>query len=131
MPSALIEVRRRYSEAEEAALIDALHGALVAAFRIPPEDKHIRLIAHTPHRFAAGPDLSHPDRYTLVSLDVFAGRSLRAKRALYAEIVTRFEEIGIPRDHVMIRLNEIALDNWGLRGGQAASDIDLGFEVNV
>lgn len=76
MPSALIEVRRPYSEAEEMALIDALHGALVAAFRIPPEDKHIRLVAHTPHRFAVGPGLSHPDRYTLVSLDVFAGRSM-------------------------------------------------------
>jgi hypothetical protein len=34
-PMPLLEVRRRYSEAEEVAIIDAVHDALVAAFLIP------------------------------------------------------------------------------------------------
>src|SRR5690348_12319916 len=42
MPSVLIEVRREYSEVEEIAILDAVHGALVAAFLIPPEDKNVR-----------------------------------------------------------------------------------------
>lgn len=39
--------------------------------------------------------------------------------------------LGIPRDHVTILVRESALENWGVRGGQAACDIDLGFDVTV
>ena|SRR5690349_423527 len=131
MPGVVIEVRRTYSQAEEVAIIDAVHGALVEAFRIPPGDKHVRLLVHEPHRFAVPPHLAEPDRATMVSIDCFAGRSLDAKRSLYAEIVGRLERLGIPRNHVTITLREITQDNWGVRGGQAASDIDLGFDVNV
>ena len=131
MPTALIEVRRQYSEAEEVAIIDAVHGALVAAFRIPPQDKNIRLIAHAPHRFACSPDRTQPEYFTLVSIDCFAGRSVQAKRNLYTEIVDRLATLGIPRDHVLITLREIEPENWGIRGGQAASDVNLGFEVHV
>ncbi len=28
-------------------------------------------------------------------------------------------------------LNEVERENWGLRGGQPASEIDLGFKVDV
>lgn len=131
MPSSLVEVRRRYTEAEEIAIIDAVHDSLVAAFKIPPQDKHVRLVAHEPHRFAHSPNLARPELYTLVSIDCFVGRSTDAKRALYREIVGRLEKLGIPRDHVTIFLREHALENWGVRGGQAACDVDLGFEVTV
>ena len=131
MPQALIEVRRRYTVAEEVAILDAVHAALVAGFRIPPQDKHVRLVAHEPHRFAAPPTLSDPESYTLVTVDCFAGRSLDAKRNLYGEIVDRLAGLGIPRDHVSIALRESELENWGIRGGQAACDVDLGFDVHV
>jgi phenylpyruvate tautomerase PptA (4-oxalocrotonate tautomerase family) len=131
MPSAQIEIRRRYEQAEEEALIDAIHQALVQAFRIPPEDKHIRLVVHEPHRFACSPKLTQPERATLVSIDCFAGRSGAAKRALYTEIVGRLAPLGIPADHVTIVLRESAPENWGVRGGQAACDVDLGFTIEV
>lgn len=131
MPGAVIEVRRTYSTQEEVAIIDAVHEALVAAFRIPPGDKHVRLLVHEPHRFACPPHLTEPERATMVSIDCFTGRSLNAKRALYAGIVGRLEALGIPRDHVTITLREITRENWGIRGGQAACDIDLGFDVEV
>ncbi|OBK84733.1 tautomerase family protein [Mycolicibacter sinensis] len=131
MPTVLIEVRRRYTQAEEVAIIDAVHGALVAAFQIPAKDKNVRLIAHEPHRFAVSQELSQPEYRTLVSIDCFTGRSLDAKRALYAGIVERLAALGIPRDHVMITLHEVDRENWGIRGGQATSDVDLGFDVRV
>jgi phenylpyruvate tautomerase PptA (4-oxalocrotonate tautomerase family) len=131
VPTALVEVRRQYSEAEEVAIMDAVHGALVAAFRIPPEDKNVRLIAHEPHRFACSPNRTQPEFFTLVSIDCFAGRSVQAKRNLYTEIVDRLAALGIPRDHVLINLKEIQAENWGIRGGQAACDVDLGFDVHV
>ncbi|GAA2746886.1 hypothetical protein GCM10009868_34100 [Terrabacter aerolatus] len=48
MPSTLIEVRRSYTPDEEVAIIDAVHGALVAAFRIPVEDRYVRLAVFEP-----------------------------------------------------------------------------------
>jgi phenylpyruvate tautomerase PptA (4-oxalocrotonate tautomerase family) len=131
MPHAVVEVRRPYSEAEEVAIIDAIHGALIAAFRIPPQDKHVRLVAHQPHRFAVPPTLTEPDLFTLVSIDCFSGRTVQAKRNLYAEIVDRLEVLGIPRDHVSVTLRESDAENWGIRGGRAACDVDLGFNVQV
>jgi phenylpyruvate tautomerase PptA (4-oxalocrotonate tautomerase family) len=131
MPSALIEVRRQYSEAEEVALIDTVHGAMVTAFEIPPQDKDVRLVVHAPHRFACSPRLTNPEFFTLVAIDCFAGRSVDAKRKLYAEIVNRLEPFGIPRDHVTILVRDIPTESWGIRGGQAACDLDLGFTINV
>ena len=131
MPSALIEVRRPYTEREGQALINAIHDSLIAAFRIPPEDRTVRLVVHEPHRFACSPRLRQPELFTLVSIDCFAGRSLEAKRNLYTEIVDRVNILGIPRDHVTITLREIEAENWGIRGGRAAVDVDLGFDVNV
>jgi len=131
MPHVLVEVRREYSPEEEIALMDAVHSALRTAFRIPPSDRHVRLVAHEPHRFACPPGKAQPDRYTLVSVDAFAGRSLDAKRALYREIVESLEPLGIPGDHVSIVVRDIPLTNWGIRGGVAACDVDLGFDVNV
>lgn len=131
VPSSLIEVRRTYTAAEEVAIIDAVHDALVAAFHIPLADKHVRLMVHEPHRFATSPKLATPERYTLVTIDCFAGRSVAAKRALFGEIVERFAGLGIPTDHVTVMLRESALENWGIRGGQAACDVDLGFNVSV
>ncbi|CDP82169.1 4-oxalocrotonate tautomerase [Mycolicibacterium farcinogenes] len=131
MPSTLIEVRRHYTESEEVAIIDAVHDALVAAFQIPVGDKHVRLVSHQPHRFSYSPGLAHPELYTLVGIDCFSGRSVEAKRNLYRQIVIRLEKLGIPANHVTIVLRESPLENWGIRGGQAACDIDLGFELDV
>lgn len=131
MPTVLIEVRRRYEPAEEVAIIDAVHGALVSAFQIPAQDKHVRLVAHEPHRFAVPDHLAQPEYHTLVSIDCFTGRSLEAKRLLYAGVVANLAVLGIPGDHVTITLHEVDRENWGIRGGQAASDIDLGFNVRV
>ena len=62
---------------------------------------------------------------------VCVGRSLDAKRNLYRAIVNNLEGLGIPKDHVKILLREIPKENWGIRGGQAGSDVELGFKVEV
>ncbi|MGZ0145700.1 tautomerase family protein [Kribbella sp. WER1] len=131
MPSAQIEVRREYSETDEMGLIDAVHQALVTAFRIPPQDKDVRLVVHAPHRFACSPRLTQPEYFTLISIDCFAGRSLAAKRALYTALITNLKPFGIPPDHITILVRDLPTTNWGIRAGQAAADLDLGFNINV
>ncbi|MBP2452290.1 tautomerase family protein [Mycolicibacterium lutetiense] len=132
MPSTVIEIRRPCRRSDEVAIIDAVHEALVVAFQIPAGDKHVRLVSHEPHRFSHSPGLAQPELYTLVTIDCFSGRSVQAKRSLYQEIVGRLEALGIPPDHVTIVLRDHPMQNWGIRGGQAACDVDdLGFNVNV
>jgi phenylpyruvate tautomerase PptA (4-oxalocrotonate tautomerase family) len=111
--------------------MEAVHMALREAFKIVPSDKTVRLIVHDHHRFAYPPAREKPDYYTHISIDAFSGRSLEAKRNLYQAIVKNLETFGIPKDHVKILLREIAKENWGIRGGQAACDVELGFKVEV
>ena len=131
MPSVLIETRREASIEHEEAVMEAVHMALREAFKIKPDDKNVRLIAHEPHRFMCPPGKAKPELYTHISIDALASRSLDAKRNLYQAIVKNLELLGIPRDHVKILLRDVPTTNWGVRGGKAACDIDLGFKIDV
>ena len=131
MPSTIVEVRRSYAADQEVQILEAVQAALVEGFKIPPGDRCVRLVEHEPHRFIAPLRLGQPDRYTVVTVSAFLGRSLEAKRNLYQGIVRRLADLGIPPDHVKIVLNEIARENWGLRGGVPASEIELDFKVDV
>ena len=108
-----------------------MHKALVHAFQIPTHDRDVRLIVHEPHRFACPPNLAEPALFMLISIDAFAGRSLESKRTLYRRIVDNLAALDIPANHIKILLREIPTMNWGIRGGQAACDIDLGFKIAV
>lgn len=128
MPNVTIEVRKQYPREVEEALIDAVHTALAAVLKTPDWDKTIRLIVHQPHRFVAPP--GKDERYTLIDIDLFSGRSLDEKRALYRAIVTNLGRHEIPADHIKILLRESAAENWGVRGGVPASQMDLGFQID-
>lgn len=131
MPSVLIEVRQEYPMETEQGMMEAVHAALRQCFKIKPDDRHVRLVVHEPHRFECPPGREQPARYTHVSIDCFAGRSVDAKRCLYRTIVQNLQAFDIPADHIKILLREITAENWGIRGGQAACDVDLGFKVDV
>ncbi len=97
--------------------------------KTPEWDRTIRLFVHEPHRFAIPP--GKDERYTLVTVDLFSGRSLDAKKALYRALVKNLGACGIPADHVKILLRESPPENWGIRGGVPASEVDLGFRIDV
>ena len=129
MPLAKIEVRKPRTPEEVSAMMEAVYLAQREALKVPEGDRNIRYIEHRPEHFAVPPGKS--ENYTFVEITLFPGRSLAAKKALYQDIVRRFGELGIAPDDVFIVLNEPPLDNWGMRGGQAASEIDLGFNLKV
>lgn len=122
-------MREGRSPEAKRALLDAVHHALVVAFRIPESDRQQRLIEYPPESFDVRPERS--EDFVLVSIDAFPGRSREAKRKLYASIVRGFGEVGVDPLDVLIVLNEIPLENWGIRGGLPASDLDLGFALDV
>lgn len=130
MPFAVIEIRKQYSYEQETALINAVHSAIEIAFK-KPDDINVRLFVHEPHRFPAPLSKNHPELYTNISIDCIVGRSLETKRQLYRLIVDNLATLGIPKDHVKILLRETSRENWGIRGGQAACDVELGYTLEV
>jgi phenylpyruvate tautomerase PptA (4-oxalocrotonate tautomerase family) len=71
------------------------------------------------------------EKFTRIEITMFTGRSLDAKRKLYKAIVRNLEPFGVPANDVKIVPVEVPPENWGLRGGRAACDVDLGFELRV
>jgi hypothetical protein len=129
VPLVTIETRCWMNAERKKQVFDAIHEALVTAFRIPAQDRHQRILEFEPQDFEIPPGKS--ERCMLISLEVFAGRSVDAKRALYKEIIARLRRLDIAADDVLIVLREVTLESWGIRGGVPASDVDLGFKVQV
>jgi phenylpyruvate tautomerase PptA (4-oxalocrotonate tautomerase family) len=62
---------------------------------------------------------------------MFSGRSIEAKRKLYQAIVGNLAQLEIPPSDVLINLREHPAENWGIQGGKPASEVDIGFKVDV
>jgi phenylpyruvate tautomerase PptA (4-oxalocrotonate tautomerase family) len=128
MPNILIETRAGWVT-DPAAVIDAVHSAVQRVLKLPDWDRTVRLVEHAPSHFPLPPGKG--ERYTLIDVAMFSGRSMTAKRALYEAIVGNLEALGVPPDDTKICLIEIAPENWGVRGGRPASEVDPGFEIKV
>jgi phenylpyruvate tautomerase PptA (4-oxalocrotonate tautomerase family) len=129
MPLVCLEVRKGRSATHRRALLDAAHAALVETLRIPDHDRMQRIVEHSREDFELPTGSS--DDFVLVEVTMFAGRSQEAKRRLYQALVRNFGELGIAPVDVLVVLHEPPMENWGIRGGQMASEVDLGFEVQV
>ena len=130
MPFVSIEVRKQYSQEQEIALLKAVHSAIYTAFK-KPDDINVRFIAHEAHRFPAPVTKTQPELYTNIIIDCIEGRSIETKRLLYRSIVENLIEFEIPQDHIKILLRETKRENWGIRGGLAACDVEFDYEVEV
>ena len=129
MPLVKVSLIKGRSKEEKEALLEAIHSALRAAFKIPEDDRNLRIFEFEPEDFDLPEEKSKG--YTLIEMDVFPGRSLEAKRDLYRFIVKNLKALGIQPGDVLITIKEIPLDNWGIRGGVPASEVDLGFKLDV
>ncbi len=129
MPLAKIEVRKTWQPEQVQAMIEAVYRAQLEALKLPGHDRQIRYVEHRPEHFHVPPGKT--ENYTLIEITLFCGRSLEAKRALYQAIVRNLGVLGIAPDDIFIVLHEVPLDNWGIRGGVPASEVDLGFRIEV
>jgi hypothetical protein len=129
MPDVLAEVRKGWIASRGSQFLDAIHAAIVEALHTPEGDKVLRLVEHPPEQFAIPG--SAGERFTHIEITMFAGRTLATKRALYKAIVRNLESFGVPPKDVKIILIEISAESVGMRGGIAACDLDIGYEIRV
>ena len=129
MPLVKVSLLKGRSKEEKKALLDGIHAALMDAFKIPENDRNQRIFEFELDNFDI-PE-GKTSNYTLIEIDVFPGRSLDAKRKLYQTTVQNLKGLDIQPNDLLIVLKEPPLDNWGVRGGTPASEIDLGFKLDV
>lgn len=112
-----------------AKLSDVLHSCTVKAFKYPENKKAHRFF------YLDQEDFYYPegrsDRYTMIEISLFDGRSIESKKILYQLIFERFEkELSISPNDVEITLTETPLHNWGIRG-KSADELVLDYKVQV
>lgn len=118
-----------WARGREQEVIESVQLALLSALRIPDYDRDIVLDI-----YEAGARIVPTGRtelYTRIEVALFSGRSLEAKRRLYKTLVANLSELGVPATEIKIILFEVPAENWGLRGGHPASEVDLGFKIDV
>jgi phenylpyruvate tautomerase PptA (4-oxalocrotonate tautomerase family) len=131
MALARIEILEGRSSEAKRGLVEAVTRALSEALQAPAEDPSVRLVEYPASQFLIPYPDRHSDRYALVEITMFAGRSTDTKRRLYQEVIAALEPFDIPADDVLIVLHEPPMHNWGVNGGIAASEIDVGFKVDI
>ncbi|HNX44881.1 MAG TPA: tautomerase family protein [Bacteroidales bacterium] len=129
MPLVRVEIYKGKDKAYKQAILDGIHNALVSAFRIPESDRNQRIYELDEDDFERNTDKT--DCFTIIEITAFEGRSTEAKRKLYRVISDNLKrDPGISETDIIVYLNEPHLVNWGIKG-HPASDIDLGFEIQV
>jgi phenylpyruvate tautomerase PptA (4-oxalocrotonate tautomerase family) len=130
MPLVKVEILKGKSHEYKKALLNAIHQAMVTTLKVPEDDRIQRLYEIELDNF------EYPkyktENFILIELTIFKGRSYETKKSLYKTIVDNLESaLKIKRTDVLIVLHEPPLENWGTAGGKPASEIDLGFKVDV
>jgi phenylpyruvate tautomerase PptA (4-oxalocrotonate tautomerase family) len=128
MPSTRIETRAGWIGDRRQDLLEAVQRALVEGIRIPDADRDIRLHELPESAMLVAP--SRTERFTFIEISMFVGRSVDAKRRLYAALVRELGAFGIAPGDVKVLIHEAARENWSV-GGVALSDVELGFKVEV
>lgn len=122
-------VTGEWARGREIEVIEAVQSAMLAALKIPDWDRDVTVDIYSETQRIVPTGRSQ--RFTRVEITMFAGRSIEAKRSLYKTIVQNLAALGVPELEIKIVLNEQPLENWGLRGGLPASEIELSFKVDV
>jgi phenylpyruvate tautomerase PptA (4-oxalocrotonate tautomerase family) len=131
MALARIEVLEGRTMEEKRGMIAAVRAALSEALQAPDADPSVRLTEYPRDQFLLPYPDRHSDHYTLVEVTMFAGRSIDTKRRLYDTIVRRLATFDVPANDVLVVLHEPAMENWGIDGGTPASEVDVGFRVDI
>lgn len=115
MPLVRIEILKGKTPEYKKTLLESVHAALEKALAIESWDRFQRLYELDPDNFEMSPSKS--DKFTMIEITMFPGRSREQKKLIYEEIVKELSSgLDIDRTDVFITINEPANENWGLAG---------------
>ena len=128
MPLVRIEILKGHPKEYKIDLLQAIHDGLVNGLSIPDDDRNQRLYELDDYCYERSPNSGKTDKFTLIELTLFPGRSAKMKKNTIYEITRLLDErLKISSSDVFIIINEPPLENWGIRGKQA-SEMGLQYE---
>lgn len=117
MPLVKIEIIKGKSLEYKKTVLDAVHVALENAIQIENWDRFQRLYEIEDDLFERSE--SKTDKFTMIEITMFPGRTKEQKSKLYKEIVKELNQrLGIEPTDIFIVINEPSNENWGLAGIQ-------------
>jgi phenylpyruvate tautomerase PptA (4-oxalocrotonate tautomerase family) len=113
----------------KARLSDVIHSCVVDALQYPTDKRAHRFFPLDPgdFYFPAG----RTDRYTIIEISMFEGRSVQAKKDLIRLLFERIQgEFGIALQDIETTITETPKHNWGIRG-LPGDEVSLNYKVDV
>ena len=123
MPLVTVTVRKPKTPAFKAAVLKAVHTALVTS-GVPEKDRFHRVLELDAGDFSyddSYPDLAKPrdGDFVLVEILLSVGRSVKVKRKILADIVAGLSKNpGLDPDNVFVVFKETLWENWAFGGGR-------------
>lgn len=113
---------------DESSFIDEFHNKMMSVLKIPEHDRQIVLDQKSKGFYQP---TNSSGKYIIFEIKMFSGRTLETKKKLYKELFALAISFGFEGSNVNVILEDIEKQNWGIRGGQPASEVDLGFKTNI
>ena len=113
----------------KAELSDVIHSCVVDALSYPTDKRAHRFLPLDPSDFyyPAG----RTERYTIIEISMFEGRSVEAKKRLIRLLIERIcGQFDMAAQDVEITIFETPRHNWGIRG-MPGNELDLNYRVDV
>ena len=123
MPLVTLTVQKGQSPEFKTAVLDAVHGALVAS-GVPEKDRFHRVLELEATDFSYDdtyPDLTSPRDadFVLVEILLSVGRSVKVKRKILADLMAGIaKDPGLSPENVMVVFKETQWENWAFGGGR-------------
>jgi 4-oxalocrotonate tautomerase family enzyme len=127
MPLVKIELEEGQSNEVLIKMQQVVMGAVVEALKLKDDDRNMRLIEYKKGFFS----MKKPYEI-IIEITMFLGRTHETKKRLYKLIAERLQQnLGIDKEKLFIVVLESSKENWGIKGGIPADELDLGFNVNI
>jgi 4-oxalocrotonate tautomerase family enzyme len=127
MPLVNIILEKGRSQEELFQIRDLVMDCVIESLHLPLDDRNIRITEYSHGYF-----IMKPPYEILVEIALFSGRTKDTKKKLFKNITQKLkDELGVDAQSIFILLNEQPAENWGIRGGRPADEVDLGFDVKI
>ncbi len=108
---------------------EIIHTSIVEAFKFPKDKKFQRFFPMAKDNFYFPADRT--EKYTIIELSIFEGRSKEAKKEFIKLIYSSFkEQLNIQENDIEITIFETPKCNWGIRG-MSGDELMLNYKVDV
>jgi phenylpyruvate tautomerase PptA (4-oxalocrotonate tautomerase family) len=130
MPQVKVYGLREQLNPIKAELSVAIHSCMMDALQYPIHKRAHRFFPMDVEDFYYPPEPGRTDRYTIIEISMFEGRSIEAKKQLIRLLFDRLASLGIGGQDLEITIFETPKHNWGFRGLPGDEHI-LNYQVNV